>query len=153
MTYCILISHSATTISLVQILILDEADRLLGMGFEKQINSIISHLPKLRRTGLFSATQTEAVEELSKAGLRNPVRVEVRAEAKQLSGSASVNLTSSKTPSGLHIEVFPTVPECSFIPNEDYLCLGACYHILEFLQFDSILNAKRTRNHRSLYIS
>ncbi|PHU26390.1 DEAD-box ATP-dependent RNA helicase 18 [Capsicum chinense] len=88
----------------LEILILDEADRLLGMGFEKQINSIISHLPKLRRTGLFSATQTEAVEELSKAGLRNPVRVEVRAEAKQLSGSASVNLTLSKTPSGLHIE-------------------------------------------------
>ncbi|KAM3285181.1 DEAD-box ATP-dependent RNA helicase 18 [Capsicum chacoense] len=88
----------------LEILILDEADRLLGMGFEKQINSIISHLPKLRRTGLFSATQTEAVEELSKAGLRNPVRVEVRAEAKQLSGSASVNLTSSKTPSGLRIE-------------------------------------------------
>ncbi|XP_055804025.1 DEAD-box ATP-dependent RNA helicase 18 [Solanum dulcamara] len=88
----------------LEILILDEADRLLGMGFEKQLNSIISHLPKLRRTGLFSATQTEAVEELSKAGLRNPVRVEVRAEAKQLSGSASGNSTSSKTPSGLHIE-------------------------------------------------
>nr|XP_025885180.1 DEAD-box ATP-dependent RNA helicase 18 isoform X2 [Solanum lycopersicum] len=88
----------------LEILILDEADRLLGMGFEKQLNSIISRLPKLRRTGLFSATQTEAVEELSKAGLRNPVRVEVRAEAKQLSGSASGNSTSSKTPSGLHIE-------------------------------------------------
>lgn len=105
MTYYILISHSAKTISFVQILILDEADRLLGMGFEKQINSIISRLPKLRRTGLFSATQTEAVEELSKAGLRNPVRVEVRAEAKQLRDSASGNSTSSKTPSGLHIEV------------------------------------------------
>ncbi|KAH0701127.1 hypothetical protein KY290_014601 [Solanum tuberosum] len=88
----------------LEILILDEADRLLGMGFEKQLNSIICRLPKLRRTGLFSATQTEAVEELSKAGLRNPVRVEVRAEAKQLSGSASGNSTSSKTPSGLHIE-------------------------------------------------
>ncbi|XP_059301877.1 DEAD-box ATP-dependent RNA helicase 18 isoform X1 [Lycium ferocissimum] len=89
----------------LEILILDEADRLLGMGFEKQLNSIITRLPKLRRTGLFSATQTEAVEELSKAGLRNPVRVEVRAEAKQLSGSASSgNSTSSKTPSGLHIE-------------------------------------------------
>lgn len=106
MTCYILINHSVTTISLIQILILDEADRLLEMGFEKQINSIISRLPKLRRTGLFSATQTEAVEELSKAGLRNPVRVEVRAEAKQLNGSASSgNSASSKTPSGLHIEV------------------------------------------------
>lgn len=76
------------------------------MGFQKQITSIISRLPKLRRTGLFSATQTEAVEELAKAGLRNPVRVEVRAEVKSLSKSAtSEQVASSKTPSGLHIEV------------------------------------------------
>jgi len=87
-------------------LILDEADRLLDMGFQKQITAIISQLPKLRRTGLFSATQTEAIEELSKAGLRNPVRVEVRAETKSENDpSSSKQPESSKTPSGLHIEV------------------------------------------------
>lgn len=76
------------------------------MGFQRQINSIISRLPKLRRTGLFSATQTEAVEELSKAGLRNPVRVEVRAEAKSLNDSTSTGqLASSRTPAGLQDEV------------------------------------------------
>lgn len=76
------------------------------MGFQKQISSIISLLPKLRRTGLFSATQTEAVEELSKAGLRNPVRVEVRAESKPVNDPAAPQqLASSKTPSGLLIEV------------------------------------------------
>lgn len=89
----------------IQILILDEADRLLDMGFQKQITSVISRLPKLRRTGLFSATQTEAVEELSKAGLRNSVRVEVRAETKSMdSAPSSSRPVSSKTPSGLLLE-------------------------------------------------
>ncbi|EFJ12594.1 hypothetical protein SELMODRAFT_123861 [Selaginella moellendorffii] len=80
-----------------QILILDEADRLLDMGFQRQVSAIIELLPKQRRTGLFSATQTQAVEELSKAGLRNPVRVEVRSEVKGAS-------TTFKTPAGLNIE-------------------------------------------------
>ena len=48
-------------------LILDEADRLLSLGFENSINSILSHLPKQRRTGLFSATQTKDVETLIRA--------------------------------------------------------------------------------------
>ncbi|EFH63649.1 hypothetical protein ARALYDRAFT_895023 [Arabidopsis lyrata subsp. lyrata] len=56
----------------------------------KQVNYIISRLPKQRRTGLFSATQTQAVEELAKAGLRNAEKVILRAE--------------SKTPSGLYSE-------------------------------------------------
>ncbi|WOL04613.1 DEAD-box ATP-dependent RNA helicase 18 isoform X1 [Canna indica] len=88
----------------LEILILDEADRLLEMGFQKQITYIISRLPKLRRTGLFSATQTEAVEELSKAGLRNPVKVEVRVEVKALADLASNQELSSRTPLGLDIE-------------------------------------------------
>lgn len=41
-----------------EILVLDEADRLLEYGFEASINTILSYLPKQRRTGLFSATQT-----------------------------------------------------------------------------------------------
>ncbi|KFK24964.1 hypothetical protein AALP_AA8G048500 [Arabis alpina] len=85
----------------LEILILDEADRLLEMGFQKQVNSIISRLPKQRRTGLFSATQTEGVVELAKAGLRNPVRVEVRTESKS---ESSQQLANSKTPSGLYLE-------------------------------------------------
>ena len=66
------------------------------------MNSIISRLPKQRRTGLFSAAQTEGVEGMAKAGLRNPVRVEVRAESKSASSNQLIN---SKIPSGLHLEV------------------------------------------------
>lgn len=89
-----------------QILILDEADRLLEMGFQKQVTSILARLPKQRRTGLFSATQTEAVEELARAGLRNPVRVEVKTEVKRKGDfETSDQSAPSKTPLGLHMEV------------------------------------------------
>lgn len=45
----------------LELLVLDEADRLLDMGFEASLNSILQRLPKQRRTGLFSATQTDEV--------------------------------------------------------------------------------------------
>lgn len=51
---------------------------MLSLGFEKSLNSILQIIPKQRRTGLFSATQTTEVVKLIRAGLRNPVSVVVR---------------------------------------------------------------------------
>ena len=65
----------------LDILVLDEADRLLDMGFEQSLNTIIKLLPKQRRTGLFSATMSDALTELVRAGLRNPVKVVVKVES------------------------------------------------------------------------
>ena len=76
-----------TGLKSLEILILDEADRLLSLGFEAAINTILGFCPKQRRTGLFSATQTSEVSSLIRAGLRNPAVVSVkdhaRAEADQ----------------------------------------------------------------------
>ncbi|RPB24892.1 DEAD-domain-containing protein [Terfezia boudieri ATCC MYA-4762] len=62
-----------------EVLVLDEADRLLDLGFEDTLTKIISKLPKQRRTGLFSATVSDAVVGgLVRTGLRNPVKIVVK---------------------------------------------------------------------------
>ncbi|KAG5466453.1 hypothetical protein LSCM4_01604 [Leishmania orientalis] len=61
-----------------ELLILDEADKLLEFGFKAKLDAILKRLPKQRRTGLFSATQTKELTELARAGMRNPVSVTVR---------------------------------------------------------------------------
>ncbi|KAF7491801.1 ATP-dependent RNA helicase DDX55 [Sarcoptes scabiei] len=62
----------------LEIFILDEADQLLSLGFEKILNEIIRFLPKLRRTSLYSATQTKQIDQLIRVGLRNPFHIEIK---------------------------------------------------------------------------
>ncbi|KAL6847508.1 hypothetical protein ACP4OV_022534 [Aristida adscensionis] len=57
-------------------LVLDEADKLLNVEFEKALDDILKEIPKERRTFLFSATMTKKVNKLQRACLRNPVKVE-----------------------------------------------------------------------------
>ncbi|KAF8062332.1 P-loop containing nucleoside triphosphate hydrolase protein, partial [Lyophyllum atratum] len=59
----------------LQILVLDEADRILDMGFSKTLSALLSHLPKSRQTLLFSATQTQSVSDLARLSLKTPVSV------------------------------------------------------------------------------
>ncbi|KAK9461973.1 P-loop containing nucleoside triphosphate hydrolase protein [Lipomyces oligophaga] len=56
-------------ISNLKILILDEADRILDMGFRKTVDAIVEHLPRERQTLLFSATQTKSVSDLARLSL------------------------------------------------------------------------------------
>ena len=61
-----------------EVLVLDEADRLLDLGFKDDLQNILSRLPKQRRTGLFSASISEAVDQIVRVGLRNPVKIAVK---------------------------------------------------------------------------
>jgi superfamily II DNA/RNA helicase len=93
----------------LEVLVLDEADTLLAMGFRDTITQILGLLPKQRRTGLFSATQTKEVKELARVGMRNPVSVAVHVQqrssnAKRTNGSENDSKVSARqqaTPSTL----------------------------------------------------
>ncbi|KAG5441184.1 ATP-dependent RNA helicase ddx55, partial [Clonorchis sinensis] len=98
----------------LEVLILDEADRLLEMGFETQLNILLSLLPKQRRTGLFSATQTSQVEDLLRAGLRNPVRVVVREQIDHTNAVSKALLTGQRTPATLNNYYTVVEPDAKF---------------------------------------
>ncbi|MCO5609992.1 hypothetical protein L7F22_064227 [Adiantum nelumboides] len=61
----------------IKYLVLDEADRLLSLDFEHEIDEILKVVPQERRTYLFSATMTSKVAKLQRACLKNPAKVEV----------------------------------------------------------------------------
>ncbi|KAI4250646.1 MAG: hypothetical protein L6R42_008696, partial [Xanthoria sp. 1 TBL-2021] len=72
---------AAFEIDNLQLLVLDEADRILDMGFQSTVDAIVEHLPKERQTLLFSATQTKKVSDLARLSLRNPEYVSVHEAA------------------------------------------------------------------------
>jgi len=61
----------------LKFLIMDEADRILNMDFEEEVDKILKIIPKERHTYLFSATMTKKVQKLQRASLQDPVKVEV----------------------------------------------------------------------------
>ncbi|WP_025743827.1 DEAD/DEAH box helicase [Aquimarina pacifica] len=74
--------HSQKVLSLasVEILVLDEADRMLDMGFQRDINKILALLPQKRQNLLFSATFSKEIKKLAHGILNNPVWVEAAPE-------------------------------------------------------------------------
>lgn len=81
-----LVDHLTNTkgfnLKALKFLVMDEADRILNMDFEVEVDKILKVIPRERRTFLFSATMTKKVQKLQRASLANPVKVEVSTKYK-----------------------------------------------------------------------
>ena len=81
-----ILQHLSQTVAFnvddLKMLVLDEADRILDMGFQRDVDAILEYLPKDRQTLLFSATQSRKVSDLARLSLHEPEYVSVHAEDK-----------------------------------------------------------------------
>ncbi|KAF2036771.1 ATP-dependent rRNA helicase SPB4 [Setomelanomma holmii] len=124
-------------------LVLDEADRLLDLGFKEDLQKIISRLPKQRRTGLFSASMSEAVDQLIRVGLRNPVRIAVKVKARAVNSKVGEDgkIEDKRTPASLQMSFLVTLPSHKLPaikktlsslqpqPQKTILYLATCYSV------------------------
>lgn len=89
-----LVAQNALKLARVQLLVLDEADRLLDLGFADELQRVLALLPAQRQTLLFSATFPDAVQALANALLREPVRIDIAASE---TGESEESATGSAT--------------------------------------------------------
>jgi ATP-dependent RNA helicase RhlE len=75
-----LIDHNALSLAHVKTLVLDEADKLLDMGFADELARIVALLPAKRQNALFSATFAPAIEALASSMMADPLRIEIKPE-------------------------------------------------------------------------
>jgi ATP-dependent RNA helicase RhlE len=79
-----LISSRAVSLSAVKILVIDEADKMLNLGFKEEMTQVFGLLPKKRQNLLFSATLSDDLNNINRNLLRNPLVVKVEEEVKNL---------------------------------------------------------------------
>jgi ATP-dependent RNA helicase DDX27 len=77
-------NSQSVTVESLDVLVLDEADRLLELGFQDDLEELLRYIPRKRQTMLFSATMTPRVEDLVKLSLSRPVRVKVNSSSTQV---------------------------------------------------------------------
>jgi superfamily II DNA/RNA helicase len=78
-----LFDHNALKLSEIQTLVLDEADKLLELGFQEELNRILSALPSTRQNLFLSATRPESIESLAQSLLHNPHQIRIESATPQ----------------------------------------------------------------------
>jgi ATP-dependent RNA helicase DDX55/SPB4 len=114
----------------LEVLILDEADTLLDMGFHATLTSILGALPKQRRTGLFSATQTRQVKDLARAGLRNPATIAVAVRGWATAAAAAAAGAGSSSGSAAAVQATPTTLRNYYMTCDPRRKLGTLVRLL-----------------------
>ena len=91
------LNENRVDLSRAEVIVLDEADRMLDMGFSKPVDTIISHMAANRQTLLFSATFSKEIKKMAQRLLTNPVEVELaHAEVKHDNITQSMVYTPNK---------------------------------------------------------
>ena len=116
------LENNALNLSQLEVLVLDEADRMLDMGFWPTIRHIISQTPSTRQTLLFSATMLPAIEEIARSNMRQPQIIEVNKR-----GNAAVTIKQTAYPVALESKT------------------TLLFHLLERERFERVLVFTRTR--------
>ncbi|KAH6636059.1 hypothetical protein F5144DRAFT_619513 [Chaetomium tenue] len=120
-------NSASFAVETVEILVLDEADRMLEDGFADELNEILTTLPKSRQTMLFSATMTSTVDKLIRVGLNKPARIMVDSQKQTAVTLAQefVRLRPGREEKRMGHYLLQTEEDCS--PDPYYLRLAGTF--------------------------
>ena len=131
------LTNSGVDLSHVECLILDEADRMLDMGFSDDIMKIISYLPKERQTIMFSATLPPKIRELARTILNNPAEVTIAVSKPNEAISQSAYICYESQKLGIIREMFAQPKDTkTIIFSSSKLKTKELAHVLKRMKFN-----------------